>query len=83
MLVVLVDDNFTSKLYSPLVSFAPTVSLTGNAFVRLALVPSINENSISPDVIVVVVCPTLEYVKNANDAAVVTITRAKIPNTIA
>ena len=70
-------------MYSPVASFAPTESLTGKASVKNAFVPSINENSISPDVIVVVVWPVLEYVKNANDAAVVTITRAKIPNTIA
>ena len=81
--MALLDDIFTSNVYSPVASFAPTESLTGNASVKNAFVPSINENSISPDVIVVVVCPVLEYVKNANDAAVVTITRAKIPKIIA
>ena len=37
----------------------------------------------SPEVIVVVVSPVLEYVKNAKLAAVVTITRASIPKIIA
>ena len=54
-----------SKVYSPVASVAPTESATGKASVRYALLPSINENAISPDVIVVVVSPVLEYVKNA------------------
>ena len=81
--MVLLDDIFTSNVYSPVVSLAPIESATGKASVKDALVPSINENSISPDVIVVVVSPTLEYVKNAKLAAVVVITRAKIPKMIA
>ena len=60
MLLALVDFKFTVKVYSSVVSVAPTSSLTGNAFAKLALSPSINENSISPDVIVVVVFPVLE-----------------------
>ena len=65
MFDALLDFKFTVNVYSSLVSFAPTESLTGNAFAKLALSPSLYENSISPDVIVVFVLPTLEYVKNA------------------
>ena len=45
--------------------------------------PNIYEKAMSPDVTVVVVSPTLEYVKKAKLAAPVTIPRANIPNIIA